>query len=248
MAKALRNARYPLIIILVLACVTLFIWSSTTQKNQARAVLPLVAPTASDLEVALLRSGLGPEALTAAGLSGANAATVVSDLITYMTINPGVLDSADVSFSSAKVAADQLKRTIQSGLGTAEDLTAYTTAKANLASATTSRAGVISDFFTAATDDLSQAQKAALSTIRGNAYWDRPTEFLTVTNTEADWVELRDALAHERIANANGEAVDAGVQTILNGYRGNGTVAAAKANLDSNLATVTSVWELAIAQ
>ena len=248
MAKALRNARYPLIIILVLACVTLFIWSATTQKNQAGAVLPLIAPTASDLEVALLRSGLDPEALTAAGLSGANAATVVSDLITYMTNNPGVLDSADASYSSAKSTADQLKRTIQSGLGVAQDLTAYTTAKANLASATTSREEVIDDFFTAATANLNQAKINKLSTIVANAYWDRPTEFLTVTNTEADWVELRNCLAHERIANANGEAVDAGVQTILNGYRGNGTVTTAKANLDSNLATVTSAWELAIAQ
>ena len=248
MAKALRKARYPLIIILVLACVTLFIWSATTQKNQARAFAALLAPTASDLEVALLRSGLGPEALTAAGLSGANATTVVSDLITYMTTNPGVLDSADSSFSSAKNAADQLKRTIQSGLATAQDLTDYTTAKANLASATTTRDGVISDFFTEGIANLSPAQKDALSTIRGNAYWDRPTEFLTVTNTETQWVELRNCLAHERIANANGEAVDAGVQTILNGFRGNATVSAAKASLDSNLATVTSAWNLEIAQ
>ncbi|MCH8823066.1 MAG: hypothetical protein IH984_06110 [Planctomycetes bacterium] len=248
MAKALRNARYPLIIILVLACVTLFIWSSSTQKNQARAVLPLVTPTTLDLEVALLRSGLGPEALTATGLSSANAVTVVGDLITYMTTNPGVLDSADASYSSAKSTTDQLKRTIQSGLATTQDLTAFASAKANLASCTIACDGVIDDFFTAATADLSQAQKTALSTIRGNAYWDRPTEFLTVAHTEEQWVELRNALAHERIATANGEAVDAGVQTILNGYRGNGTVAAAKANLDSNLAVVTFAWEQAIEQ
>ena len=248
MAEALGKARYPLIIILVLTCITLFIWSATTQKNQASAILPLIAPTAADLEVALLRSGLSPEALTAAGLSGANATTVVSDLITYMTNNPGVLDSADSSYSSAKVAADQLKWTIQSGLATAQDLTDYTTAKANLASATTTRDGVISDFFTEGIVNLSQAQKDKLSTIVGNDYWDRPTEFLTVTNTEADWVELRNCLAHERIAAANGEAIDAGVQTILNGYRGNATVSAAKASLDSNLATVTSAWNLEIAQ
>lgn len=248
MAKALRKARYPLIIILILASVTLFIWSATTQKNQARAFAALLAPTAADLEVALLRSGLGPEALTAAGLSSANATTVVSDLITYMTNNADVLDAADASYSSAKVTADQLRRTIQSGLGTNEDITAYTTAKANLASATTARDGVIDDFFTEGTADLSQAQKDKLSTIVANDYWDRPTEFLTVTNTEADWVELRDALAHERIANANGESVDANIQTILNSYRNDATVSAAKASLDSNLATVTSAWETAIAQ
>ncbi len=243
MARALGKARYPLILILVIATVTLFIWTATTQRARARAVSALLAPTAAELEVALLRADLGPEALTAAGLSGSNATTAVGDLRRYMTDNPGVLDSADGSYASAKQSDDQLKRLIQSGQATNDDLTAYTTAKSDLASAQTQRSGVLDDFFTAGADSLSQAQKDTLTAIRGNSDWDRPTEFLVLSHTDADWVELRDCLANERIAADQGEDPDAGAQTILTGYRDDSAVSTAKANLDANLAVLTSAWE-----
>lgn len=248
MTKALGKARYPLIIVLVVACVTLFIWSATIQKNQARAFAAQFGPTTSELEVALLRSGLGPEMLAAAGLSSTNASTVVSNLLAHMNNNPGVLDSADASYASSKLSTDQLKRTIQSGLATTQDLTAYTAANANLVSATTTRDGVIDAFFTAATDNLNQGQINKLNTIVANAHWDKPTEFLAANRNESQWVELRDALAHERIAAANAEAVNPNVQTILDGYRNHASVTAARANIDSNLATITAAWNQAIAQ
>ena len=243
MARALGKARYPLIVILVIATVTLFIWTASTQRARARAVSALLAPTAAELEVALLRAGLGPEALTAAGLSSSNATAVVGDLRTYMTNNPGVLDSADASYASPKQSVDQLKRLIQSGQATNDDLTAYTTAKSDLASAQTQRSAVLDDFFTAGVDSLSQAQKDTLTAIRGNRDWDRPTEFLVLSHTDADWVELRECLANERIAADQGEEPDPDAQTSLNGYRDDLAVSTAKANLDANLAVVTAAWE-----
>lgn len=246
MARALGKARYPLIVILVIASVTLFIWSASTQRARARAFSALLAPTAAELEVALLRAGLGPEALTAAGLSGSNATTVVGDLRTYMTSNAGVLDSADASYASAKQSVDQLKRLIQSGQATNDDLTAYTTAKSDLASAQTQRSGVLDDFFTAGADSLSQAQKDTLTTIKGNSDWDRPTEFLVLSHTDADWVELRECLANERIAADQGEDPDPDAQATLSDYQSAAPVAAAKANLDANLAVIAAAWDQAI--
>ena len=70
MAKAFGKARYPLIVLLALATVSLFIWTAATQRVRARTLTVLLEPTASELTVALMRAGLGPEALTAAGVSG----------------------------------------------------------------------------------------------------------------------------------------------------------------------------------
>lgn len=248
MARALGKARYPLIVILVITTVTLFIWTASTQRARARAFSALLAPTAAELEVSLLRARLGPEALTAAVLSVSNATAVVGDLRTYMTNNPSVLDSADASYASAKQSVDQLRRMIQSGLGTAEDVTAYNVAKVQLSLAKTQRQSVLDDLFTAGTATLSQAQRDTLTAIRGNSDWDRPTEFLVTNHTEADWVELRDCLANERIAAAEGEDPDAGAQTILTAYRNDASVSSAKANLDANLGVVTAAWEQEIGQ
>ena len=248
MARAFGKARYPLIVILVIATTSLFIWSASTQRARARAITAMLAPTAAELEVALLRAGLGTETLTAAGLSGANSTTVVGDLRTYMTNNSGVLDSADSAYASPKQSVDQLKRLVQSGLGTAEDVTAYNAAKSNLATAQTQRNAVLDDFFTAGVDSLTQAQKDTLTAIRGNSDWNRPTEFLMVNHTDGDWVELRECLANERIAADLGEEPDADSQTILTAYRNVASVSTAKANLDANLAVVTAAWEQAIGQ
>ena len=246
MAKALGKARYPLIVILVLATVTLFIWSATTQRARARALAALIEPAASELTVALIRTGTGPEALAAAGLSPSGATTVVSNLRNFMIANPATLDVADAAFASAKQSVDELKRLIQSGQGAAEDVTAYNAAKTQLSLAKAQRQSVLDGFFTAATADLGQTQKDTLTALRGNGDWDRPTEFLVLSHTDADWVELRDCLANERIAADQGEDPDPDAQTTLSDYRNAAAVTAAKANLDANLAVIAAAWDQAI--
>lgn len=246
MAKALGKARYPLIVILVLATVTLFIWTTTTQRARARALTALIEPSASELAVALIRAGTGPEALAAAGLSAGGVTMVVSNLRNFMIANPAALDVADAAFASPKQSVDELKRLIQSGLGTAEDVTAYNTAKTQLSLAKTQRQSMLDDFFTAATADLGQAQQDTLTAIRGNSDWDRPTEFLVLSHTDVDWVELRECLANERIAADQGEEPDPDAQTTLSDFRSAAPVAAAKANLDANLAVIAAAWDQAI--
>ncbi len=248
MANALGKARYPLIVILVLATVTLFIWTATTQRARARAFTALIEPSAAELAVALIRAGMGPEALAAAGLSPGGATTVVSNLRNFIIANPAALDVADAAFASAKQSVDELKRLIQSGQGAAEDVTAYNAAKTQVLLAQTQRQNVLDDFFNAATASLGQAQQDTLTAIRGNSDWDRPTEFLVLNHTDADWVDLRECLANERIAADQGEDPDPNAQTTLDQYRSAPQVATAKANLDANLVVVTAAWEQAIGQ
>ncbi len=86
------------------------------------------------------------------------------------------------------------------------------------------------------------AQRETLTAIRANAHWKLPTEFLVVERTEAEWVELRAALANERIAARNEEAPNEQRQALLGTARANPAVAAAKTALDANLATVKQSW------
>ena len=123
MAEAFGKARYPLIVILVVATISLFIWTASTQRTRARASVALIEPSATELAVALMRAGVGPEALAAAGLSANGATNVVGDLRDLMIANPGTLSAADAAYASAKQSVDHLKRLIQSGLGAAENVT-----------------------------------------------------------------------------------------------------------------------------
>ena len=56
MAKAFGKARYPLIVILVMATVALFVWTASTERSRARAMAALIEPTAAELTVALIRA------------------------------------------------------------------------------------------------------------------------------------------------------------------------------------------------
>ena len=248
MAKAFGKARYPLIVLLALATVSLFIWTAATQRVRARTLTVLLEPTASELTVALMRAGLGPEALTAAGASASDAATVVNEARAYMTANPGALSLADTNYASAKQSVDQLKRLIQSGQGTDQDLVAYSAVKSQLVQVTLQRQGVLDAVFGAGSANLNPNQRNTLAAIRSNSAWDRPTEFLVANRPDAQWVELRNVLAHTRIAGDLSETPAPEAVAMLGEYAGHPQVAAAKASLDANLAVVTAAWEQAIGQ
>lgn len=94
----------------------------------------------------------------------------------------------------------------------------------------------------------SASQQATLSTIRANRHWGQPLEFLTITLTEPQRVELRECLANERISAENGEEPDQDAQAILAAYRANPAVSLADANLQANLSAVSNAWNQAVNQ
>ena len=69
-----------------------------------------------------------------------------------------------------------------------------------------------------------------------------------VDRTEVQWVQLRDYLANERIAEKLGEEPDANAQAALAQIRNNLAVSTAKANLDANLAVVELAWAQAVGE
>jgi hypothetical protein len=203
--------------------------------------------SASDLQVALLRAGLGAETLTAAGVSSQEVSTIVTNAKNELVAHPTRISEDDAAFASARASADALGRKIESGQASQQEIASYATATAALESAQSERAAALDAVFSAATVSLNQTQIGLLQKMQANRAWKMSTEFLTVDRTEAEWLGLRDALSNERIAAKYGNEANAGCQTLLSTARANQTVAAAKASMVANLATVSSAWDVATA-
>ena len=64
--------------------------------------------------------------------------------------------------------------------------------------------------------------------------------------TEAQWVQLREALFEARSAQAEGREVDASAQAVLSAWAQDPGVSAANINLQARLAEVTTAWDEAL--
>jgi hypothetical protein len=210
--------------------------------------LHLQAPAhAQDLEVNTIRAGLDAKALAAAGVSAQSTATIITNVNAYLVDHGTDLSLADNTYASARTESDRLQRKIQSGQGTQEDVSSYQAQVAALSAATTQRQVSLDAIFLAGTANLSEGQRATLSTIRTNrAAWDSPVEFLTVNRTEVEWVRLRDSLTNERVAVEFPDNLDQQMQAELASWRANQSVAAAIASVGANLSAITTAWNSAM--
>lgn len=218
----------------------------TALRLASSAVVAKAALAPADLEVALIRAGLDPDALAAAGLNATQATEAVDAFEAAMSLEPTRLSDADAAYAAARVSSDDLRRLIQSGKGNAEDVADFQAAMAALALAENDREDALNDWFVAGVAGLSANQVAALTTIEGNRDWGLDLEMLAVDRTEAEWVELREALTHERVAAKYGETCDPEVASYLADCRSVLAVAAAKTSLDANCTLVTAAFETAV--
>jgi len=244
---------------LLAASSTWYLTSTTTTTTSTVAAAPFSPlaisaatlptyppPPPEDFKVILLRAGLSPEALAAAGVQPAQVSAAFQTASQVLTSTPNLMHDADAAFAEARANTDRLKRKIQSGKAEEGDVQAYQAAKTALATATTAREAVLNQVFDAATASLGDTRRQALQAIRTNrAAWNLPTEFLVVNRSEQEWVQLRDFLANERIAPKVGEEPDPSAQAALANWRANASVAAARTGLTSNLDSMRSSWNQA---
>jgi len=246
MRRHLGKARYPALVVLAAIGIVLFARLQLVDRSRANAAMSLMLPTSSELTSALIRTGLDAETLAASGLSADNVNTVVANTYEHLIGVQPLLELADGTMADARRQTASLKRIIQSGRATDEQINAYPAASGALAQVRTERAALLAGVFEAATADLGQSHLSALAAIRANRHWDLPVEFLVVERTQAQWVELRDCLANERIAaRLDDEVPDDQAQATLTELRAQPQVAIAKANCDSGLDVVTTAWEQA---
>lgn len=209
-------------------------------------------PPTPDTEVvdALLRAGLDAETLTAAGVTtDAAVDQLVSNVRAHLVTELDDLQAADAEYATQKVLVDQLRRKVRSGLATQEEVQDLATAKAALATATTTRDTAVQSLFDAATANLDEGVVTTLETIRANRSWKLPVEFLTGSRTQQEWVDLRAALANERIsAGYPGEEIDPECATLLSTCRGEQCVSNARSNLDTHCGHIQAQWDQSCAE
>jgi hypothetical protein len=203
-----------------------------------------VGPT-TDLRVALLRCGLGAEALAASGCTAQETSALVDAFSEAMASQPGALKQKDDACAAARVTKEELERKVASGLATPEQITALGTAKTALASAESARGQLLNGFFEDATANLSAPKVATLSMLRANAAHDLPIEFLVKERGEAEWLAIRKALNNERICAKYGDDPDPAKQAALATWKADAPVAAAKSACVTGLASVQDAWDAA---
>lgn len=212
---------------------------------------PLPAPGpapshAANLEVVAIRAGLDANALAASGVSGSAATTLVQTTNQYLLEHSLELAAADEAFVNARREVDRLQDLIQTGHGSEQDLVSLQAQEAALAAAGSQRETVMAAVYSTSVVGLPNEQQAVLTKIRANRRWSLPLEFLVVERTEAEWVRVRDCLAHERIATGKGMPVDPTVEAQLAAWRAEPTVALAAVNLSTNFSTVAAAWNAAM--
>jgi hypothetical protein len=221
-----------------------FIWPRYWWKPVA-AQAPAI-PT--DFRTTLIRAGLDFTALAAAGVSTNSVSSVLQAVAASINNDPSRLSNADSAYATARRDVDRLKALIESGKASQEDTSSYQSASTSLATASAARQAALDAYFAAGAGVVTEGQRATLTSIRTNRGYEMPIEFLVVNRSQQEWVDLRDALANERIEPEVGEEPDSGDQAALASWRAVNAVASAKSSTDANLASVTTSWNSASVQ
>lgn len=207
-----------------------------------------VTPTAAQVQVMLVRAGLTPDALAAAGVSQQSAATVIADAKAEVLENYTAFAAAEESLATAAAQKRSLDRLVKLQKATEQQITDHTAAVTQIASAQSTCDAVLADVYTASIDSLSAPQRTALAAIKNNRTWSLPLEYLVMDYTEAEFVQLRNALGEKRVCDQLSEEPCQATTTLLQNVNAHPTVIAAKTALDANLAGIENAWESAMAE
>lgn len=205
---------------------------------------PIPPPANTETAVILMRSGLDARDLAAAGVDS-SAVTPLVDAAKAL-INEATLEAADLDYAEARSSYETLVRKVRSGLATSEEVLECQTLHDDCDAALATRDGLLQGYFDAAAATLDSSASAKLVSIRANASWDFPEEYLVVSRDEREWIDLREALATERISQKYGEDFPDEVQSYLATERARVDVSDALRDIAANYAAVQTAWNAAV--
>lgn len=196
-----------------------------------------------EMKVVLAHAGLDPRTLAAAGVSPEQAAVVAAAATTHLRANIESIRAAEAAYDQDRANVDRLQRLVQTGQAQPEDLAAYDAALASLAGSTAQRQTRLSALLEATTSNLSDQQKALMSTMAGNKGWDVPTQYLTASKKESEWVSFRGTLANQRVNTGLGQDVSPNALHLIQAWQAEPDVSAAAGYLDTNLPGISTAWD-----
>jgi hypothetical protein len=210
-------------------------------------LLPLEV-TSGTLAAALVQTGLDPTSLAAAGVDANATTALVARAREHLNSNQGSFEAAQEGLRLAEAQVQALEHLAQTGAATREQASALPSAYGSRASAAATHASALSAFKAAATAGLTGQQRAALDQLWANRSWEVPAKYRLVDRTTEQWITLRDAVSHVRIAERRSETADPTLRQVVLDADANEAVAAAASSMTSNLAAVRAAWQQAVLQ
>lgn len=196
------------------------------------------------LRGALARAGLAGPELAVAGITQGQVAQLIQRARASNTVAQNQLAPATAAAAEARALVKELEEAVRGGA--AERLQELNAARATAASAEAAVSALIEGVFITATEGELATVVHLLRQVEANKRYKRlPLEFLVAERSEADWAALKSALTHERVCAKLGEPTNQEVMTRLAAFRAEEAVAAARARLDANRATVEAAWNAA---
>jgi hypothetical protein len=211
----------------------------------APALSRYVEPGAAEIEAAMLRSGLSPQTLLAAGLDAQAVGLTASLGRGHLAENWLPFRAAETRLDAARDACETLERKVRQGVAKGEEESQFAAAQAELAAAELDYQAGAGALRSAALQGASGAQREAFDRILGGVPRDLPVQYAVVERADAEWVHLRDALANLRISAQLGEEPDPECVSSVNKANADPAVAAAAAGLQS-LPAAEEAWNLAL--
>lgn len=246
------RVRYRMVGVAVAACLSIGLLGLATASSMPSASLaPDPEPLSNiELEVALRRAGISPESLAAAGVSPQQVPALVARARADLSEGIVAFRAAQRALSESRAGVDRLTRKVRAGLADQNEIAALQSARASFAAAESAHEDELDQVFMTAAQvsegGLNSGQLALLGTARQNAAWDLPDAYKVRSASEPDWVDLRDALAAERIAQRDSQEVPSSATDVLNQWRSHPSVAAALTTTDMTLDAVRAAWSAAI--
>lgn len=227
----------------IVAALALFIAATTLLVANAGWLPRFMAPpSANEVELALRQAGLGPEQLTAAGTDSIGIERIIQNAFAHLDNNVAYTSAAR-NLGLAKAEYQDLFREVRSGVATDQQQADFTAATVAYDNAKTAWATAQANLVEAVTAEQTTSQRTIIQQLAANQRWQAlPLEFSVIERTEPQWIDLREALANERISADLGETPDPEATTLLSQLRANPTVATAAANLNTNLNTNMTAW------
>lgn len=201
------------------------VWASYGLIPARPARLQPVAQAAPSAAAWVGVLGLDAESLTAAGVSVGEASQLFGDLQAYFADSGALLLQAVDAHNAAQRVAVNDDRTIRAGKEIDGDLLAAHRQAA--AAAQADRLTRVNSAFAAATARLPTEVVQRLTMIESNRSREVPAAYRLLSRTDAQWVQLRDALTAERQAAGRNEETPQEARGFLTDIRADPAVAAA---------------------
>eukprot|EP01026_Neomeris_dumetosa_P048723 TRINITY_DN42268_c0_g1_i4.p1 TRINITY_DN42268_c0_g1~~TRINITY_DN42268_c0_g1_i4.p1 ORF type:complete len:332 (-),score=34.81 TRINITY_DN42268_c0_g1_i4:114-1109(-) len=200
-------------------------------------------PTRKQVASVLLRVGMHPETLAAAGATPGELAAVFASAEEYLDSRYEDLERLDAEHGVAAAEYARIEKQVSDGRFDGDGEAELRAIAARRDAARSSVEAMLSSTADRGLARLDPETRSNLMLLKQNERWDVPVEMRCVNRTHEEWKALQQALVHERVMVRLGEAIDPEVAVLLARVRSDGAYLAVEARLATDAGRVRREFE-----